>query len=276
LSEIGAKTGIPQETARIGLRDAGVTTMRHGHPMFGPPSDELTGDVALLLGLRAGDGWISDTWGISLNSVDIRMVGIVFRLVKKVLQAKPFVTRNKGHATTIRSGKKQVREFLFRLGFPAGRKAGSVAVPSQLLSTSNQPVVGQFLRGVFSSDGCFSFRKRSAYCVLQASSMGFRDGFVSLASKVGFFFRSYNYVKELGKNKLPVYVAYMGKREDVERWMHLIGSISDTPWALPRMEAGVEKCKHFMRYCPKGRDAGVVEPGQKRPPALKTWDLSRS
>lgn len=64
--------------------------------------------------------------------------------------------------------------------------------------------------------------------MLQVSSMDFRDGFVSLASKVGFSFRSYNYVKKSGKNKLPIYIAYMGKRESVELWMLLVGSISDT------------------------------------------------
>jgi hypothetical protein len=227
LSEIGAKSGIPRETARTDLRNAGAR-MRHSHPIFGAPSDNLTGDVALLLGLHAGDGWISDTWGIALNADDTRMVGIVLRLAKKVLQVEPFVTRNKGHTTTNRSEKKQVREFFFGFGFPAGRKAGSVTVPSQLRSTSNRQVIGRFLRGAFSSDGCFSFRKRSARCVLQVSSVDSRDGFVSLASKVGFSFRGYNYVKKSGKNKLPIYVAYTGKRENVERWMHPVGSTSDT------------------------------------------------
>ena len=47
---------------------------------------ELNEDAAaLLLGLHAGDGWLSDKWGISCGLNDEEMLAKIIELVKNVL-----------------------------------------------------------------------------------------------------------------------------------------------------------------------------------------------
>lgn len=130
LARISETTNIPHESARVILHRAGVT-MRHSHPTLGAPQKTLTSEGSLLLGLHSGDGWLSDTWGISLHCSDTKMMRFVFNLVKRVLAVEPFIT-TKAASTTIRSGKRQVREFFYRFGFTRGKKAGTVEVPREV------------------------------------------------------------------------------------------------------------------------------------------------
>ena len=200
--------------------------MRHSHPIFSMPVGELTKEVALLLGLHAGDGWISEAWGIVVNSTDTEMAKTVFSLAQNVLGLEPYTSKTKS-TVSIKSGKRQARDFFLRYGFTKGHKAGTVAVPLKVLESNDPDIAKWFLRGLFSADGCFAFRKRSARCVLQVSSRALRDGFVELASRNDFDFRKYEYIKTTGLNKLPIHIAYMGRRESVCRWMRQVGSISD-------------------------------------------------
>jgi intein/homing endonuclease len=225
LAQISAKTGIPHESARLMLRKNCVS-MRHSHPIFGIARTQLTSEVGLLLGLHAGDGRISDRWGISLHSTGINMISYVFNLAQRVLAVEPSLMTT-GSTVSIRSGKTQVHRFFLHFGFVAGPKAGSVKVPQRILSCNSTEVVVAFLRGLFSADGCFSHVGRSARCVLQVSSQSLRDGFVKLAARIGYSFRSYHYTKKTGHNKLPIYIAYLGKRDSVDAWMRQVGSICD-------------------------------------------------
>jgi intein/homing endonuclease len=108
-----------------------------------------------------------------------------------------------------------------------GKKARIISVPRSILESSDLGVVRAFLRGLFSADGCFSHRGRIGYCALSVSSLELRDGFVSLATKVGFDFRKYSYSHSKGKNKVPLRIARIGRRLDVMRWMTEVGSICD-------------------------------------------------
>lgn len=201
--------------------------MRHTHQTFGPPVLELTKDVALMLGIHAGDGWLSDRWGVAFNSADKQMLEEVRSLAKRVLRLEPYVTKS-GNTMYLVSGKRQARELFLRYGFGIGPKAGNVSVPCQVLATKDSGIAASFLRGLFSTDGCLSFRERSARCVLQVSSLSLCDGFTELASRIGFAFRRYDYLKTTGHNKLPIHVAYLGRREPVVDWMNRVGSICDS------------------------------------------------
>jgi intein/homing endonuclease len=225
LRQISKELGVPRETSRLILHRLGVT-MRHVHPIFGPPLTGLTPEVAELLGMHAGDGWISDAWGIVVHSADVEMAKRVFVLAQNILNLEPYIYSTKS-TISIKSGKKQAKQFFLRYGFPSGRKAGTVSVPVQVLQSNDLDIVRAFLRGLFSTDGCFAFRKKSARCVLQVSSLTLRDGFADLASRLGFQFRRYDYIKTTGKNKLPIHIAYIGQRELVRDWMGQVGSISD-------------------------------------------------
>jgi hypothetical protein len=226
IRQLSAIMMIPRETLRLRLHSLGVK-MRH-HPIFyHAPLDTLDCEVAELLGLHTGDGWLSKEWGLAINGNDTAMIDCVLQLVRKVLGVEPFVSKKHDQSISVRSGQPQVLQFFKGYGFPAGKKARIVTIPRAILESSDLGVVRAFLRGLFSADGCFSHWGRSSYCALSVSSLELRDGFVSLASRVGFDFRKYSYSHSKGKNKVPLRIARIGKRADVMRWMTEVGSICD-------------------------------------------------
>lgn len=227
LREISGKTGLPREGIRLTLHKPGVK-MRHRHPIYHRPDFNLKPDVALLLGLHAGDGWISQDWGISLSSKDRQMVKIIVGLVRRVLGVEPYVTSNRDHSIAVKSGHKQVLDFFRSFEFPSGRKAGTVKIRREVLASKDADVWIGFLKGAFSSDGSFWFKNNWGQCRFEVSSRGFRDGFTDLARRLGFQFRAYSYVHHAGHNKLPLHLAYLGVKDEVKTWMERIGSICDT------------------------------------------------
>jgi len=194
------------------------------------PLKELNEDVALLLGLHAGDGWLSEKWGITCGQDEKAMFLRIMQLVRNVLGVEPIkpIKCPAGKAVMIRSGQPQSLAFFRRYGFPQGRKAGTVCVPPQIIESTDEGVVKAFLRGLFSTDGCFSFQvNRGPRVEIQVKSEKLRDDFVSLAGRFGFSFRSYAYLPPKGKNKAPLRVAYTTQTKQVVRWMEEIGSIKD-------------------------------------------------
>jgi intein/homing endonuclease len=190
----------------------------------------LNVDSALLLGLHAGDGWLSDKWGITCGENDIAMLYKIQELVRNVLGVEPIklVKCPAGGAVMIRSGQPQARNFFRNYGFPQGRKAGIVCVPDKILACEDKNVIRAFLCGLFSTDGCFSFQlNRGPRVEIQVKSEKLRNEFVSLAGRLGFSFRTYAYLPPKGKNKSPLQVAYTTQRKQVVRWMEEIGSIKD-------------------------------------------------
>ena len=227
IRQISAITMIPRESLRLRLHLLGVQ-MRH-HPIFyHAPLATLDCEAAELLGLHTGDGWLSKEWGLAINRNDTVMIDRVLKLVRKVLGVEPFVSKKQDQSISVRSGQPQVLQFFKGYGFPSGKKARIVTVPRLILESNDLRVVRAFLRGLFSADGCFSHRRRTGSCTLSVSSLELRDGFVLLASKVGFDFRKYSYSHSKGKNKVPLRIARIGKRADVMRWMTEVGSICDT------------------------------------------------
>src|SRR3990170_8637371 len=124
------------------------------------PRKELDEEVALLLGLHVGDGWLSYKWGIACEEEDKSMILRVTKLVRDVLGVEPIKPLKcaAGKAIAIRSGQPQVRGFFRNYGIPQGRKAGKVRIPKQILESNNEAAIKAFLRGLFSTDGCFSFQ----------------------------------------------------------------------------------------------------------------------
>lgn len=118
--------------------------------------------------------------------------------------------------------------FFREYGFPQGRKAETVSVPKQILESNDENIIGAFLRGLFSTDGCFSYQvDRGPRVEIQVKSERLRNEFVILAGRLGFSFRIYSYLPPYGKNKAPLQVAYTTQRKQVIRWMEEIGSIKD-------------------------------------------------
>ena len=198
--------------------------------VYHPPRKEPDEDVALLLGLHVGDGWLSDKWGITCEPKDESMIYRVTQLVRDVLGVEPIKPCQcaSGKAIMIRSGQRQALDFFRDYGFPQGRKAGRVRIPKQILESSNGAIIKAFLRGLFSADGCFSFQvDRGPRVEIQVKSEKLRDDFIYLTRRLGFSFRSYMYPPR-GKNKAPLHVAYTTQSKQVVRWMEEIGSIKDS------------------------------------------------
>lgn len=202
--------------------------MRHTHEVYHEPIMELNYESALLLGLHAGDGHLSESWGVSVGLKDKTMGEQIVVLVRNVLGVEPGISHRSDGYFIIRSGKRQVFEFFEHYGFTRGRKATTVCVPSLVASSTDIRVMIGFLKGAFSADGCFSFRRNWGQCRFVVSSVGFRNGFVELASKLGFGFHSYSYPHCTGHNRVPLNTAYIGNRCEVIRWMETVGSVSDT------------------------------------------------
>ena len=224
---ISERMGIPRETLRLRLRSLGVV-MRHRPIFYHPPRVSLDSDVGLLLGLHAGDGWISDEWGLAICRSDRRMIHQIVVLVRNVLGVEPFLSHKTDWSVSIRSGQPQVKAFFRNYGFPEGKKAHVVSVPHDVMETDSTDVVRAFLQGLFSADGCFWYRGRSGACALSVSSLELRDGFVKLATRLGFDFHTYSYIHGAGHNKVPLNVACLGKRDQVLRWMTEVGSLKDS------------------------------------------------
>jgi intein/homing endonuclease len=200
--------------------------------IYRQPREELDEEGALLLGLHVGDGWLSDKWGIVCEKKDKFMILRITQLVRDVLGVepiKPCQCAASSGTVMIRSGQSQALDFFRRYGLPQGRKAGKVRIPTQILESSNEALVKAFLRGLFSTDGCFSFQiDRGPRVEIQVKSEMLRDEFIELTSRLGFSFRSYSYLPPRGKNKAPLQVAYTTQSKQVVRWMEEIGSIKDS------------------------------------------------
>ena len=239
MKKIEEETGIPHETARTILHKRKVR-MRHVHATYHPVLKDLNYEAALLLGLHAGDGHLSDSWGISVGGNDRNMLELTISLTKSVLGVEPYIEIRPDNYWIVKSGKKQVREFFERYGFPRGRKAGIVEAPAQVVSSKNPEVWAGFLKGAFSSDGSFWYKKNSGQCRFEVSSRSFRDSFIVLAKRLGFEFHAYSYIHRGGHNKLPLHLAYLGVKEEVGRWMEHVESICDTH--LKRYSEWKSKC----------------------------------
>lgn len=233
LIQIERQTDIPKETVRTILHAAGVR-MHHVRAIYHEPRLTLDHQVALLLGLHAGDGFLSDRWGISVSGADVNMGKLIVRLAKEVLGVEAYLDRRNSCYFAVRSGKRQVFDFFQRFGFVVGRKSATVGVPACVMESSDIEVSTGFLKGAFSSDGSFWFRGGWGQCRFEVSSVEFRDGFIAVAQKLGFHFRAYSYIHHGGHNKLRLHTAYLGTQSEVLRWMETVGSISDTHLARYR------------------------------------------
>lgn len=203
------------------------------HITYHPPKEVLDIEVAELLGLHAGDGYIScRVWGIRCNLQDENMAQRIIHLARNVLGVEPCV-RIRENTFEIRSGQRQVIRFFRKYSINEGKKAYFIQIPDQITRTNDLKIIEAFLRGVFSSDGSFSFRKRdySPRIDLMVRSRLLRDQFVELSANVGFSFNKSNAIRvEKGftmKSTGAFFNANLTSRDDVLRWMATIGTLCD-------------------------------------------------
>ena len=204
------------------------------HITYHPPQESLDIDVAELLGLHAGDGYMSrGLWGIRCNLQDRNMAKRIIHLAQKVLGVEPIVSVRE-NTFEIRSGQRQVILFFQKYGFFEGKKAYIVQAPDQVTSTNDPKIIESFLRGLFSSDGSFSFQKRdySPRIDLVVRSRLLRNQFVDLATKLGFSFNKSDPVRvKKGftmKSTGAFFNANLTSRDQVQKWMTTVSTICDS------------------------------------------------
>jgi len=207
---------------------------RGRHITYHPPKDVLDMDVAELLGLHAGDGYMScGVWGIRCNLQDENMAQRIIHLAHSVLGVEPCV-RIRENTFEIRSGQRQIVRFFRKYGFVEGKKAYVVRAPDQITRTNNLKIIEAFLKGLFSSDGSFSFQKRdySPRIDLMGRSRLLRDQCVELAAKVGFSFNKSDSVRVkkgfTTKSTGAFFNANLTSKDAVLRWMTTIGTLCDS------------------------------------------------
>lgn len=203
------------------------------HITYSQPKEFLDETVAVLLGLHVGDGYMScGTWGLRCNTQDRNMAQRILQLIRDILGVEP----NVGiwnNAFEMRSGQKQVIEFFKIYGFIEGKKAHSVQIPSQILSSDNPEIVKGFLKGIFSSDGSFSFQKRNhrPRIDLTIRSKFLRDQFIELASRLNFSFNRCDPIRT--ENGFTInstgryFNANLTSQRAVLAWMDNVGTICD-------------------------------------------------
>jgi len=204
------------------------------HITYHLPREVLDGDVAELLGLHAGDGYMScGSWGIRCNVQDQSMAERIIQLARDTLGVEPSVAA-RDNAFEIRSGQKQVVNFFKRYDFSEGEKARTVQVPNRILISNDPEIIKGFLKGLFSSDGSFSFQKRDNYSRvdLMIRSKVLRDQFIELAGRLEFSFNKCDSkrVKKGFKMKSTVnfFNANLTSRSAVLQWMENVGTGCDT------------------------------------------------
>ena len=201
---------------------------------YKPLKTVLEIEVAELLGLHAGDGYIScGVWGIRCNIQDEKMAHRIVILVRNVLGVEPCVSTRQ-NTFEIRSGQKQAVGFFSNYGFAEGKKAYDVRAPSQILHSDNVKVIKAFLRGLFSSDGSFSFRKSDFSCRVDLTlrSKLLRDQFVELSSRIGFSFNLCDAIRVkkgfTERSAGAFFNANLTSKKSVLSWMSDVGTLCDS------------------------------------------------
>jgi intein/homing endonuclease len=198
------------------------------------PRAILDVDVAELLGVHAGDGYIScGVWGIRCSIQDRKLARRIVILARQVLGVEPCVSIRE-NTFEIRSGQRQVVRFFLNYGFKEGKKAYNVRAPRQLMQINDTEVTKAFLRGLFSSDGSFSFQKRDDSCRVDLSirSKTLRDEFIELSSRVGFSFHKCDAMRiKKGftqKSSGAFFNANLTSQKCVLAWMNEVGTLCDS------------------------------------------------
>lgn len=229
LREISNLIGIPRETLRIKLISSGIKLRKSKRNMvkfLHNPNFNITSISSELIALHAGDGCldIRGEWCFSSNKNDKNHVENVLDKFQKVVGVVPYVIVRK-NSIRIRSKSKQTTDYFSRF-FPKGKKSLIVSLPKIIVNSENPDILKSALRGLFSTDGCFTFNKKrlTPRIEFRVKSKKLRDDFVVMAKKIGFKF---NFNAQKHRNGL-IYTAYLERVNDVVDWIKKIGSSCDT------------------------------------------------
>ena len=230
IKKVSKKTGLSRSEVIKILGMLGIKLRKSRRDLaikYHPPIKEINKDSSELLALHAGDGCLCSDgrWLFSVNKSDKALMERIIFLVRKVVGVEPTINRSFSiNKIDLGSGQKQTVEY-FATYFPIGKKSYIVQLPEEIMKSDDPDIIKGSLRGLFSSDGCFSFRKRKLCPRIEfrVKSRVLRDQFIELAKKANFKFNKSNPKHRTG----IIHTAYLERINTAIRWMEEIGSSSE-------------------------------------------------
>ena len=196
-----------------------------------PLSAKLCELIGAIIGDRRVDGYTNHR-GKSFYHVQIvgdrrldmdYLLGTLSPIMNTIFGARPnYYLRKDSQAVNLNVNSKHLFMVLTkRFGFPAGVKTYTVTIPKEIID-SKEEFIFATIRGIFDTDGCVFFDKRSPYkkpyprITLQIVSGPL---FLQLKKILGNYFSLYtHHSPERGTYTLEVY-----GHEQLSKWMKLIG-----------------------------------------------------
>lgn len=178
---------------------------------------ELTPFLAEEIGAHIGDGTLSKKkYYFSIRS-DKREEGyftkFLFQVYKKLFNINLDLLKRQ-QICGFELGSRAIYEFKNKvIGLPIGEKKDRIKVPSCIIKSKNKEIFYSFLRGIFDTDGCITFRHgRYPLISIQISSQELINKLGFMLFKLGFLFYKSGYTIRISG---PVMV---------EKWIKEIGS----------------------------------------------------
>ncbi|MDD5162795.1 MAG: hypothetical protein PHD95_01155 [Candidatus ainarchaeum sp.] len=203
---------------------------------------EMTPELAEICGIHAGDGYLRNdgkhreldiSGGFDEQGYYDTHVVPLFEKFFNIKIVPRFFLHRGTYGFVIRD--RAVIEFMHTLGFPYGKKTLTVSAPETILQSKDLDIIYRFVRGIFDTDGCLSFRKRegSGYSKiylkrhtyprisLSVCSRNLWSGVCILLAKTGFQFTvSYQRPKN---NESQKYLVMLRGDANVINWINNIG-----------------------------------------------------
>jgi len=206
---------------------------------------KITSEIAEVCGIHAGDGYLrNDGKRVELdlsgnveekdyyNNHVIPLFNKTFNLN---LIGRFFPSRNT-YGFVIRD--KKIIEFFHSLGFPYGSKSLNVKIPMLILKSKNKEICASFLRGLFDTDGCLTFIKRTSgkygnfkkthhyypRLLLITVSLELHKQSMMLLNHLGFeSFSTWKYIPKISTENLKYSICLNGTNNLIS-WFDAVGS----------------------------------------------------
>ena len=129
------------------------------------------------------------------------------------------------------------------IGLPIGKKYSKLRIPECFLNDSKLLIV--FIRGVFDTDGCISFKKNNKYptICLSSASFNFLTEISNILKKFNFsFYEVYNYKiydQRFKKGFSLINRIELNGKNNIEKYMEIIG------FSNPKHLSKIEKYKKW-------------------------------
>lgn len=146
----------------------------------------------------------------------------IIPIVKKLFGINPYVKLEKYNALRINFFSKNLFEMLIkRFDMPFGKKVYTVKIPNEILNCNNKNFIFRTIRGIFDTDGCVFFDKRSIYktpyprITLQIANLGLYKQIISVLKDNFKLYQSQ-------RSDRKFYIEIYGHKQ-IAKWMSLIG-----------------------------------------------------